>query len=102
MHPTTNLLYTISIQSSTTLANDELKSCFNLIELTSSQDYKKSTTGWKPRAKLKEMQLLDLKYLLVKNADGLVEGFCSFMPTIEDGFEVIYCYEIHLEDKLQR
>jgi len=47
------------------------------------------------------MKLLDLKYLLVKNDAGEVDGFCSFMPTYEDDIAVIYCYEIHLSDSLQ-
>lgn len=47
------------------------------------------------------MKLLDLKYFLVKNPEGVVEGFCSFMPTLEDGYAVIYIYEIHLGLGLQ-
>lgn len=47
------------------------------------------------------MKLLDLKYLLVKNPEGKVAGFSSFMPTYEDGYAVVYCYEIHLGLGLQ-
>lgn len=47
------------------------------------------------------MKLLDLKYFLLKNPEGPVEGFCSFMPTVEDGYAVIYIYEIHLGVALQ-
>jgi len=46
------------------------------------------------------MKLLDLKYLLVKH-NGAIEGFASFMPTYEDGYPVVYCYEIHLAPSLQ-
>lgn len=46
------------------------------------------------------MKLLDLKYILVKNEDGIVEGFCSIMPTMEDEFAVVYIYEIHLVEGL--
>jgi hypothetical protein len=46
------------------------------------------------------MKLLDLKYLLVKR-DSNVEGFVSLMPTYEDGYPVMYCYEIHLSPALQ-
>jgi N-alpha-acetyltransferase 40 len=74
--------------------------CFRLVEFTSSADYKRSRGGWKPKAKRKEMRLLDLKYLLVKHEDH-IEGFCSFMPTEEDEYFVIYCYEIHLAPSLQ-
>lgn len=71
-----------------------------MVELTSLEDYKRSKSGWKSNAKRKEMRLLDLKYLLVKNGDQ-IEGFCSFMPTTEDEYFVIYCYEIHLAPSLQ-
>ena len=47
------------------------------------------------------MKLLDLKYILIKSDQGVVEGFLSLMPTYEDGFPVIYCYEIHLSTILQ-
>jgi N-alpha-acetyltransferase 40 len=73
----------------------DFEACFRIIEATSAEDYKKSKDGWRPKAKQKEMRLLDLKYLLVKR-DGHVEGFTSFMPTYEDHYPVIYCYEIHL------
>jgi N-alpha-acetyltransferase 40 len=78
----------------------DFEACFKLIELSSLEDYKKSKNGWKPKAKRKEMRLLDLKYLLVKR-NNHVEGFCSFMPTMEDEYFVIYCYEIHLAPPVQ-
>ena len=92
--------YNITLQKSASLSADELDACFRLIELSSLEDYKRSKGGWKPNAKRKEMRLLDLKYLLVKRGDQ-IEGFCSFMPTIEDEYFVIYCYEIHLAPSLQ-
>ena len=55
------------------------------------------------------MRLPDLRYIVLKQEkddkgrDGIseVEGFLSFMLTYEDGYEVIYCYEIHLSPQLQ-
>ncbi|RDW82512.1 hypothetical protein BP6252_03624 [Coleophoma cylindrospora] len=99
-HPTSKEEYTISIQTASGLCDEDFTACFKLIELTSSQDYKKSKDGWKPRSKRKEMKLLDLKYLLVKLNDSL-EGFVSFMPTYEDDYPVIYTYEIHLTTTLR-
>ena len=100
-HPQTSTTYSLTITAATALSNPDLESCFKLIELTSSEDYKKSKDGWKPRSKRSEMKLLDLKYVLVKNEQGDVEGFCSFMPTYEDGCAVVYIYEIHLALGLQ-
>lgn len=88
------------MQTASVLSSSDFTACFNLIESTSSEDYRKSKEGWKPKAKKREMKLLDLKYLLVKR-DTTVEGFMSFMPTYEDDFPVVYCYEIHLREELR-
>lgn len=43
-----------------------------------------------------------LRYILVKEDDTqAICGFTSMMPTYEEGEPVIYCYEIHLQPKLQ-
>lgn len=65
------------------------------------------------------MRLADLRYLLLGREELLgehiteeeeeeerglgvpIEGFLSFMLTWEDGIEVIYCYEIHLEERVR-
>ena len=99
-HPKTDEAYEVTLSTSTALSDLDFESCFRLIENTSAEDYKKSKDGWKPRAKKNEMRLLDLKYLLVKY-NHKVEGFLSFMPTYEDDYPVIYCYEVHLSPSLQ-
>ena len=94
--------YDIFVETASTMREDDLSACFNLVKTTSSEDYKKSKGGWKPKSKLKEMKLLDLKYILVKRqAQDEVIGFVSFMPTYEDDYPVIYCYEIHLREEIQ-
>jgi hypothetical protein len=99
-HPKTGEVHAVKLCTATGLSDADFEACFRLIEFTSAEDYKRSKDGWKPRAKKKEMRLLDLKYFLVKH-DNNVEGFISFMPTYEDDYPVIYCYEIHLNPKLQ-
>ena len=101
MLPTASEQYAVTLESSKSLSAPDFDACFHLIEFTSSKVYKASKDGWKPRSKKKEMKLLDLKYILVKNEQGVVEGFLSFMPTYEDGYPVIYCYEVHLASNLQ-
>lgn len=100
LHPSTRTEYKITIQPAKALSGADFDACFHLIEQTSADDYKKSKSGWKPRSKKKEMKLLDLKYILVK-LDDRVNGFMSFMPTYEDDYPVVYCYEIHLSTALQ-
>jgi len=99
-HPKTNEVYQVTLSTAQDLLDEDFEACFRLVEYTSSDDYKKSKDGWKPRAKKKEMRLLDLKYFLAKH-NSKVEGFASFMPTYEDEYPVIYCYEIHLSSALQ-
>jgi hypothetical protein len=57
--------------------------------------YSNSSVGWSTRNKTAEMKEDDLKYIVVWS-DTTVAAFMSFMPTVEDGHAVLYCYEIHL------
>ena len=101
--------YVIRFTASTHIETSDLNICLDLIALTSSADYKASSIGWSPPKKRAEMLLDDMKYLLWSKkedwAPGLptykIEGFLSFMLTYEDHIPVIYCYEIHLEPRLQ-
>ena len=98
--------YRITVEYASTLSPADFEVCFDLIKSTSSADYAESGTGWSPTKKRKEMRLPDLRYLLVRRADtgvdpSPIEAFLSFMITYEDGYEVVYCYEIHLSQHLR-
>ncbi|PYH73776.1 N-terminal L-serine N(alpha)-acetyltransferase NAT4 [Aspergillus vadensis CBS 113365] len=109
--------YKLSIHSAASIPTNDLNACFDLIEETSSEAYRNSSTGWSPSKKKKEMKLPDMKYLVVRrekdslssSTDGgeregenAVVGFMSFMITYEDGKEVVYLYEIHLSAEVQK
>ncbi|RAH51366.1 N-terminal L-serine N(alpha)-acetyltransferase NAT4 [Aspergillus brunneoviolaceus CBS 621.78] len=108
--------YTITLYTAATLPPTLFTQCFQLIETTSADAYRASSIGWSPPKKRKEMQLPDIKYLVLRRAtpqsretrpeneqeDEEVLGFLSFMVTYEDGFEVVYCYEVHLAASVQR
>jgi N-alpha-acetyltransferase 40 len=83
------------------MSAEELESCFKLVEKTSRADYEPSSIGWKPGKKIAEMKSPELRYILVKDAAGSVQGFTSLMPTFEEGEPVVYCYEIHLGSGLR-
>lgn len=100
-HPKTKNIYTLRLCLAGNLSDDELEACFRLVEQTSGDDYRKSSVGWHPAAKRKEMRSRDLRYILVQRAGGAVEGFTSLMPTHENYEAVVYCYEIHLVPELQ-
>ncbi|KAL2864200.1 N-terminal L-serine N(alpha)-acetyltransferase NAT4 [Aspergillus lucknowensis] len=112
--------YTLDIYTAGTIPAADLNACFQLIELTSSTAYKNSKLGWSPAEKKKEMKLPDMKYMILRRGGpgvvvphGITEserdgscrgefaGFLEFMVTYEDGYEVLYCYEIHLMPEAQ-
>ncbi|EHY52246.1 N alpha-acetyl-transferase [Exophiala dermatitidis] len=76
--------------------------CLKLIELTSAQDYRNSEMKWSVSSKRKEMKLPDMRYIiLVEKTTSQLAGFISFMITYEDGYEVVYIYEIHFTPEWQ-
>lgn len=89
-------------EDASTISNQVLEACLNLIEQTSADDYRNSETGWSRAKKKKEMKLPDMKYIYFKDElSKHVAGFVSFMITYEDGYEVVYVYEIHLAAEWQ-
>lgn len=80
-------------------------SCMDLIELTSASHYKASEMGWSRSRKMKEMRHPAMRYLLLcpsqDHKEFEIGGFLAFMITEEDGYEVIYCYELHLQSRMQ-
>ena len=115
MHKDVSTTYNLSLETPSTLPNNAFRACFDLIASTSSADYEASSKGWSPAKKRREMRLPDLRYVLLQqkaekedesgvciyDQDQEVQGFMSFMLTYEDGYEVIYLYEIHLSPQLQ-
>ena len=98
--------YVACLEDQSTINNDDFERCFDLVETTSAAAYKGSSKGWSGIKKRKEMRLLDMKFLLLKPVyettdTGSVEGFLSFMITIEDERDVVYIYELHLQEDLQ-
>jgi N-alpha-acetyltransferase 40 len=75
--------------------------CLELVELTSRAHYEASEIKWSSTKKRKEMELPDMKYLIATDREGSVQGFVSFMVTYEDGYEVVYIYEIHFAPNWQ-
>ncbi|KAJ5610534.1 hypothetical protein N7510_007253 [Penicillium lagena] len=109
------------VYSAANISRRNLEACLDLVEQTSGAAYAASSMGWSRSKKRQEMQLPDMKFIIIrgKGADTAaspnnndndadndqpsatakgdpVLGFLSFMVTYEDGKEVVYCYEIHL------
>ncbi|KAF4449437.1 hypothetical protein F53441_7299 [Fusarium austroafricanum] len=101
-HPQDGATFALSLARPACMREQDLEACYDLVEETSGEDYRNSSLGWHSAAKKKEMQSPDLRYILVKDSDGNIRGFTSFMPTFENHEMVVYCYEIHLKPELQR
>jgi N-alpha-acetyltransferase 40 len=99
----------LSLQTWTSMPPTLRTACLNLIELTNSTHYQSSEMGWSRAKKLKEMRHPAMKYSLLlpsalaspSHTEEGVQGFLSFMVTEEDGYDVIYCYELHLQPERQ-
>ncbi|KAL3606025.1 N alpha-acetyl-transferase [Fusarium poae] len=100
-HPKSEATLTLSLVRPTRMSDEDLEACYNLVDETSGADYRNSSLGWHPATKKKEMRSPDLRYILVKDGQGTIKGFTSFMPTFENHEAVVYCYEIHLNLELQ-
>ena len=90
------------------LVEGALEQCLDLVQATSADDYRNSEMNWSKSKKRKEMNLPDMRYLILLEADAkndsdakVAAGFVSFMITYEDGHEVIYTYEVHLAEAWQ-
>jgi ribosomal protein S18 acetylase RimI-like enzyme len=88
-------LDSVMVDDAASLSDPRREICLSLIEQTSALDYENSGSGWSVSKKRKEMKLPDMKYITLLG-EGTIAGFMSFMVTYEDGYEVLYIYEIHL------
>jgi ribosomal protein S18 acetylase RimI-like enzyme len=95
------------VRSGAFMTKGDLDACFKLVEHTSSEAYKAASAGWHPAEKKKEMADKEMGYLLVKTAakEARILGFISFMACFDDpprqDREVVYMYEIHLDESLR-
>ncbi|KAF7905948.1 hypothetical protein EAF00_000227 [Botryotinia globosa] len=67
--------YKLGLYKPSTLRREDLTACLELVEKTSGKHYRESRGGWNERRKRKEMELWDLRYLVVREVDlGVCEG----------------------------
>lgn len=92
----------LDFYSSAHLGDGLRNACLALIEHTSSDAYRQSSIGWNPVDKLEELADPAMRFLILRDvASSSLAGFASFMICCEDGLDTIYCYEIHLEERLR-
>lgn len=67
--------YKLGLCKPGTLCSQDLTACLQLVEVTSGKHYRESRQGWSGRRKRSEMELWDLRYLVVREVGlGIGEG----------------------------
>ncbi|CAF0707703.1 unnamed protein product [Brachionus calyciflorus] len=74
---------------------------FDLFERNMKTIYEKSKSGWNKKEKLQELFDERAYYILVYNLDSPI-GYCHYRFDMDFDNEVIYCYELQIEDKFRR
>ncbi|XP_074662862.1 uncharacterized protein LOC141915278 [Tubulanus polymorphus] len=78
------------------LSKDDVQWAFKLLKDNMQSLYEDSEWGWKDKEKYEEMTEDKAWYLIARSEDKPV-GFVHFRFDLEEGDEVLYCYEIQLE-----
>lgn len=96
--------YEVSLYDRTTISDQDLDSCFDLVKVNLQSAYENSSWGWKPDFKREELQEPDTKYFLVRAAGQPRDGpsaFLSCQMVDENGEIVIYCYELQIKEEIR-
>ncbi|KAK4884244.1 hypothetical protein RN001_000515 [Aquatica leii] len=75
---------------------------FNLTKQNMEEMYNNCSWGWNDKKKQEELMDESAWYLIAKLVDGKLLGFSHFRFDIDEGIEVLYCYELQLEVDVQR
>ncbi|EFA07325.1 N-alpha-acetyltransferase 40 [Tribolium castaneum] len=75
---------------------------FNLTKRNMQLKYEQCSWGWNDNKKMEELMDEAAWYLIAKGVDGTFLGFSHFRFDMDEGIEVLYCYELQLEPAIQR
>ncbi|XP_066142673.1 N-alpha-acetyltransferase 40 [Euwallacea fornicatus] len=90
-------------RTSTGLSEMEKKWAFALLKKNMQLKYEQSSWGWSENKKRDELFDEAAKFLIAKSAhDGAYLGYSHFRFDVDEGIEVLYCYELQLDNHLQR
>lgn len=84
-------------QRVTDLSKEDIDWVFELTKCNMQSLYEDSTWGWSDKKKRDEMTEDKAWYLIAKTDSGKAVGFSHFRFDLEEGDEVLYCYEIQLD-----
>lgn len=86
----------------TDLDEDEKKAVVDLLIRNMKAFYEKSNWGWNEKNKKEEMLDDSAWYLLAKDEEGKICGFSHFRYDMDYDDEVLYVYEIQIDEEFQK
>lgn len=92
----------LSVHRVTNLDEETKLWAFNLTKCNMQDKYMESSWPWKDSQKLEELTDEAAWYLVAKTPEGDKLGFSHFRFDMDYGDEVLYCYELQLENAAQR
>ncbi|KAK9686832.1 Acetyltransferase (GNAT) family [Popillia japonica] len=75
---------------------------FNLTKQNMKAKYEDCSWGWNDTKKYEELTDEDAWYLIAQSKDGKPIGFSHFRFDLDEGVEVLYCYELQIEPAVMR
>jgi len=93
---------TLSTRRVADLDESEKNACVDLLIKNMKTLYEKSNWGWSEKNKRSEMMEEAAWYLLAKNEEGKICGFSHFRYDMDFDDEVLYVYEIQIDEEFQR
>lgn len=83
--------------------DEEVKSwIFKLTKKNMQVKYEQSSWGWNDEKKMEELMDDSAWYLIAQLKTGAYMGFSHFRFDLDEGLEVLYCYELQLESSIHR
>jgi len=92
----------LSTRRVTDLDENEKKAVVDLLIRNMKALYEQSNWGWNEKNKRDEMLEDSAWYLLAKNEEGKICGFSHFRYDMDYDDEVLYVYEIQIDEEFQR
>jgi GNAT superfamily N-acetyltransferase len=96
------LKVSLTTEKATSLTDDVKDQLFGLLEKNMKDMYQKSKWGWNAKNKREEMFEENAWYMLARDNSGRLLAFSHFRFDMDWDDEVLYVYEIQLEDDVRR
>lgn len=93
---------TLSIKRVTDLDQTVKDWIYNLTEKNMKEKYENCSWGWNDKKKYEELMDESAWYLISQLSNGKLLGFSHFRFDLDEGIEVLYCYELQLDNEIQR